>query len=139
MAKLALTEAASDEQAPRTESEASEHVHATVAKKAPSRAPRAKRARASAQPKPKSAIKRATPTQKSLAQAPASSQLSTFAIGAGIGAVVTLSMLALRSKGSRNSNLGATLLKTAVYAVGRTSEPGSLTNVIARLVGSALA
>ena len=156
MAKLALPQGDLDPSVSNGDAELAAHsdVHGVeraakkVAKKPAAKASRAK-------PAPVGASSRARPTRsrprsrdasaseapqlvaKPSLQEPPVSQMRTFAIGAGIGAAVTLSVVAMRSKG-RHSNLMPILLRTVLYAVGKTSTPGTLTNVLARAVGSAL-
>jgi hypothetical protein len=66
-------------------------------------------------------------------------QLGTLMIGAGIGSAITLSVVVLGSRGGRHSALGAAITKSVTYVIARTSSPGSLVNLLARAVGSALA
>ena len=68
-----------------------------------------------------------------------SRQVETLLIGVGLGAAVTLSIVMLRTKNARSSPVTAALVKFASYAVGRTSPRGSLTRLLARAVGNALA
>ena len=73
---------------------------------------------------------------------------STLLLGAGIGVALTLSIVAVRAKerpptlalfSSKRSTLASALVKTAAYAVERASTRGSITNLLARAVGSSLA
>jgi hypothetical protein len=96
--------------------------------------PRAKRA---ASTKGRRGSKAIASTNKR-ARSQARTQIGTLAIGAGIGAAVTLSVVVLRSKSAKTSALSVALIKTALYAVGRASAYGSITNVLARAVSSAL-
>jgi hypothetical protein len=98
-------------------------------------------------PSPKSNdAKRDLSTGKSL-RSHLNSQASALLFGAGIGAALTLSVVALRAKGrppttplfDKKSTLASVLLKTAVYAVGRVSTRGSITNLLARAVANSLA
>ena len=66
-------------------------------------------------------------------------QFGTLFVGAGIGAAVALSVVILGTRAGRPSALGAAIMKSATYAIARTSSPGSLVNLLARAVGSALA
>ena len=78
------------------------------------------------------ALARTTPAKPPL-------QLGTLLIGAGIGAALTLSVVVVGGRGGRHSALGAAITKSVTYAIARTSSPGSLVNLLARAVGSALA
>jgi len=69
-------------------------------------------------------------------------------VGAGIGAALTLSLVALRSRerpatftlfSSKKSPLASALVKTAVFAIAQASARGSITNLVARAVGNSLA
>jgi hypothetical protein len=75
-------------------------------------------------------------------------QTSTLLVGAGIGAALTLSIVALRAKerppaftlfSSRKAELASALVKTAAYAIARASSRGSIANLLARAVSSSLA
>ncbi len=75
-------------------------------------------------------------------------QASTLLVGAGIGAALTLSLVALRSRerpatlalfSSKQSPLASALVKTAVFAIARASARGSITNLLARAVGNSFA
>jgi hypothetical protein len=70
---------------------------------------------------------------------PAKTQFGTLLVGAGIGAAVTLSVVALGSKRGRGSTFALALAKSASYAIARTTERGSLLNLVAQVVGSAIA
>ena len=78
---------------------------------------------------------------------PLDGQASTLLLGAGIGAAIALSLVALRTKeraqpqlfGRNENTLASTLVRTAVYAIARASTRGSLTNLFARAVGNSLA
>jgi hypothetical protein len=72
---------------------------------------------------------------------------SALLVGAGVGAALTLSLVALSTKQpqptfslfNKKSTLASVLVKTAVFAVARASTRGSLTNLFARAVGNSLA
>jgi hypothetical protein len=72
---------------------------------------------------------------------------STLLVGAGVGAALTLSLVALRAKQpqpaftlfNKKSTLASVLVKTAVFAIARASTRGSITNLFARAVGNSLA
>ena len=68
----------------------------------------------------------------------AKSQIGTLLVGAGIGAAVTLSVMAFGSKRGRGSALAMAVTKSVSYAIARTTENGSLINLVARAVGSAI-
>src|SRR5882724_7298861 len=90
----------------------------------------------------KSSSKRteAKPVSSNLANSPSplEGQTSTLLVGAGIGAALTLSIVALRAKqpqptftlfSGKKSTLASALIKTAVFAIARASTRGSLTNL----------
>lgn len=66
-------------------------------------------------------------------------QFGTLLVGAGIGAAVTLSVVALGSKRGRGSVFALAITKSLSYAIARTTERGSLINIMAQAVGSAIA
>jgi hypothetical protein len=70
---------------------------------------------------------------------PAKTQVRTLLVGAGIGAAVTLSVVALGSKRGRGSAFALAVTKSISYAIARTTERGSLINLVAQAVGSAIA
>jgi hypothetical protein len=72
-------------------------------------------------------------------QSPHKTQLGTLLVGAGLGAAVTLSVVALGTRRGKGSALGAALTKTVIYAIANTTPRGSLVNALARAVGNALA
>jgi hypothetical protein len=72
---------------------------------------------------------------------------SPLLIGAGLGAAVALSVVALRSRertptvalfASPNATFFSALVKTAAFAVERTATKGSFANLVARAVGKAV-
>ena len=65
-------------------------------------------------------------------------QFGTLLLGAGIGAAITLSVVVIGGKGGRHSALGAAITKSAAYAIAHSSSRGSLVNLLARAVSSAL-
>lgn len=85
-----------------------------------------------------------------VAQAPlvlARKSASPLLIGAGIGAAVALSIVALRSRDRRptvalfaspNSTFFNAIVKTVAFAVAQTATKGSLTSLVARAVGRAV-
>ena len=100
----------------------------------------------------KSSLKRATSkrggARSKKAKTRLQGQASKLLVGAGIGAALTLSLVALRSKerpatftlfNGKKSTLASALVKTAVFAIARASARGSITNLVARAVGSSLA
>lgn len=73
---------------------------------------------------------------------------SPLLIGAGIGAAVALSVVALRSRDKRptvalfaspNSTFFNAIVKTVAFAVAQSASKGSLTGLLARAVGKAVA
>jgi hypothetical protein len=106
--------------------------------------PRPKASRSS--PKHSDAQRDVSSTKSS--QSRSEGQASTLLVGAGIGAALTLSIVALRAKErpptfalfrGQKASLASALVKTAVYAIARASKRGSVTNLLARAVGSSLA
>jgi hypothetical protein len=66
-------------------------------------------------------------------------QVGTLLVGAGIGAAVTLSIVALGTRRGGRSALGAAVTKSIVHAIAHTTPRGSPINLLARAVGNALA
>lgn len=66
-------------------------------------------------------------------------QLGTLLVGAGLGAAVALSVVALGSRVAKSSAFRASVAKSVALAVAGTSARGSMINLMARVVGSALA
>ena len=60
-------------------------------------------------------------------------------VGAGIGAAVTLSVVAIGISSGRRSALGAAVTRSITYAIAHSTARGSLVNWVARAVHSALA
>jgi hypothetical protein len=86
------------------------------------------------------------PTKLAVAQA--KKHASPLLIGAGLGAAVALSIVALRSKeraptlalfASPNSTFFSALVKTLAFAVGHAAPKDSLAGLVARAAGKAVA
>jgi hypothetical protein len=82
-----------------------------------------------------------------LALGQAKKHASPLLIGAGIGATVALSVVALRSRekpatlalfASPNSTFLSAIVKTAAFAIGKSAAKGSLAGLVARVVGKAM-
>jgi hypothetical protein len=82
-----------------------------------------------------------------LALGQAKKHASPLLIGAGIGATVALSVVALRSRekpatlalfASPNSTFFSAIVKTAAFAIGKSAAKGSLAGLVARVVGKAM-
>jgi len=124
-----------------------------ISKREPSPLPAARAARArtkkpetarnkSAKKGATSVARRSVAPQAALASpstSQAKTQFTTFLVGAGVGAAVTLSVVAFGSKRGRGSALAVAVTKSITYAIARTTANGSLLNLVARAVGGAIA
>jgi hypothetical protein len=119
-------------------------------KRAPARATTSKGSR-QASPQQAAAQQQRAPSRElklgQVALGQAKKHASPLLIGAGIGATVALSLVALRSRekpatvalfASPNSTFFSAIVKTAAFAIGRSAAKGSLVGLVARVVGKAL-
>jgi hypothetical protein len=127
-----------------------EQANDTETTRAPTERTRAKANAAKREHAPRQAVQRAPsrrePTKLAVAQA--KKHASPLLIGAGLGAAVALSIVALRSKerpptlalfASPNSTFFSALVKTVAFAVGHAAPKDSLAGLVARAAGKAVA
>ena len=127
-----------------------EQANDTETTHAPAKGTRTRASAAKREHAPRQATRRTPSSREStkLAVAQAKKHASPLLIGAGLGAAVALSIVALRSKerpptlalfASPNSTFFSALVKTVAFAVGHAAPKDSLAALVARAAGKAVA
>jgi hypothetical protein len=127
-----------------------EQANDTQTTHAPAKRARTKASAVKGEHAPRQAAQRTPSSREStkLAVAQAKKHASPLLIGAGLGAAVALSIVALRSKerpptlalfASPNSTFFSALVKTVAFAVGHAAPKDSLAALVARAAGKAVA
>ena len=125
-----------------------EQANDTHTTHAPAKRARAKASAVKREPATHHAAERRDRESTQLVVAKAKRNASPLLIGAGLGAAVALSIVALRSKersptlalfASPNSTFFSALVKTVAFAVGHAAPKDSLAALVARAAGKAVA